>query len=512
MLFNSYGFIFLFLPIILIVFFLMGNKGYYRMALSWLVMASLFFYAWWNPSYLVLLVFSLLFNYFCGVALSKKEIKLLNSKRLLLYCGVAINLLLLGYYKYANFFIDNINILTETNWHLNKVILPLAISFFTFQQIAYLVDAYRGETKEYNFLHYALFVTFFPQLIAGPIVHHKEMLPQFAKQETFHLNNQHLAIGITIFLIGLFKKVVIADTFAAYATPVFFSADSGNALNFFLVWEGAIAYTIQLYFDFSGYSDMAIGLARLFGIKLPVNFNAPYQACNIIDFWRRWHITLSRFLRDYLYFSLGGNRKGEIRRYINLFLTMLLGGLWHGADWTFIAWGGLHGFYLIVNHIWQKTCPNPINRWWSRGIAHFITLIAIIIGWVFFRAETFSGALLMLDSMTNLPTNLHGRLGPIEDILHMIGFNFDGGYLVLEHYKKLIYLIMSIFVIMYWPTTQQIMSNFSAALDVTKEKKPYWWESFAWRPNTVWSVITSLIAALSILHLGSISEFLYFQF
>ena len=512
MLFNSYPFIFFFLPITLIVFFLIGNKGHHRIALSWLVGASLFFYAWWNPAYLGLLLFSLLFNYACGVALSNKDNQPLNSKRFLLFSGVTTNLLLLGYYKYANFFIDNINILTESTWHLNKVILPLAISFFTFQQIAYLVDAYRGETKEYNFLHYALFVTFFPQLIAGPIVHHKEMLPQFAKEATYRLNKQHLAIGVTIFIIGLFKKVVIADTFAAFATPVFASADSGIPINFFQAWEGAIAYTLQLYFDFSGYSDMAIGLARMFGIKLPLNFNAPYQACNIIDFWRRWHITLSRFLRDYLYFSLGGNRKGEFRRYINLFLTMLLGGLWHGAGWTYIAWGGLHGCYLIINHIWQKLWFKPIDRWWSRGIAHTITLIAIIVGWVFFRAETFTGALSMLDSMANLPSNLHGRLGPIENLLKQIGFNFTGGYIVLDHYKKFAWLIFWILIIIKWPTTQQIMNKFQPALNYTEGKGPAWWKNFSWRPNTAWSVITSLIAVLSILHLGSISEFLYFQF
>ena len=512
MLFNSYQFIFLFLPVTLLVFFLIGNKGHHRIALSWLVGASLFFYACWNPAYLGLLLFSLLFNYACGVALSNKDEQAQNPSRLLLFAGVTINLLLLGYYKYANFFIDNINAFSESNWHLNTIILPLAISFFTFQQVAYLVDAYRGETKEYNFLHYALFVTFFPQLIAGPIVHHKEMLPQFAKEETYRLNKQHLAIGLTIFIIGLFKKVVIADTFAAYATPIFLSAESGETLSFFQAWEGAIAYTLQLYFDFSGYSDMAIGLARMFGIKLPLNFNAPYQACNIIDFWRRWHITLSRFLRDYLYFSLGGNRKGEFRRYINLFLTMLLGGLWHGAGWTYIAWGGLHGSYLVVNHIWQKVWRKPIDQWWSRGIARGITLIAIIIGWVFFRAETLSGALAIIDSMTNLPSNLHGRLGPIENLLKLFGFNFEGGYIVLEHYKKIMCLAFCLLIITYWPTTQQIMNKFQPALNIPQEKRVSWWTEFTWRPNTAWGIIVSLMAVISILQLGSISEFLYFQF
>lgn len=451
----------------------------------------------------------MLFNYTCGVLLSNQHS---YSRRLILYFGVGANLALLGYYKYANFFVDNINTLPNTNWHIETVILPLAISFFTFQQVAYLVDAYRGETKEYSFLHYALFVTFFPQLIAGPIVHHKEMLPQFAKQSTYRLNKQDLAIGFTIFIIGLFKKVVIADSFASYATPIFASADSGLSLTFFQAWEGAIAYSLQLYFDFSGYSDMAIGLARLFGIKLPLNFNAPYQAVNIIDFWRRWHITLSRFLRDYLYFPLGGNRKGNFRRYINLFLTMLLGGLWHGAGWTYIAWGALHGCYLMLNHGWQKLWYKPINRWWSRGIAHTITLLAIIVSWVFFRAETFSGALAMLDSMANLPNNLHGRLGPLEQFLSYCGFNFNGGYLIFEHYLKLAWLIIWIIIIFYWPTTQQIMHKFQPALNVPQEKKPAWWNKVSWEPSTVWSIMISLMAVLSILHLGSISEFLYFQF
>ena len=349
MLFNSYEFIFLFLPIVLLGFHLIGKQGHHRVAIAWLVGASLFFYGWWNPAYLLLMLFSVLFNYSVGVSLSNTSGRKLLSKTILTI-GVSVNLAILGYFKYANFFVDNLNALSGTNLILNEVILPLAISFFTFQQIAYLVDAYRGKTKEYNFLHYCLFVTFFPQLIAGPIVHHKEMLPQFAKDAVYKLRSKHLAIGITIFALGLFKKVVLADGVSVYATPVFNAAEAGVMLTFFEAWGGALAYTFQLYFDFSGYSDMAIGIARMFGIRLPLNFNSPYKATSIIDFWRRWHITLSRFLRDYLYIPLGGSRKGRVRRYINLMTTMILGGLWHGAGWTFLLWGALHGFYLMINH------------------------------------------------------------------------------------------------------------------------------------------------------------------
>ncbi len=313
MLFNSYEFIFLFLPITLLGFHLIGKHEHYRIAIAWLVGASLFFYGWWNPAYLGLILFSILFNYSIGVLLGNSPGNKL-SKKTILTIGVSINLLVLGYYKYANFFVDTLNALNSTNIVLYEVILPLAISFFTFQQITYLVDSYRGQTKEYKFLHYCLFVTFFPQLIAGPIVHHKEMLPQFANNIVYKIRSKNLAIGITIFALGLFKKVVLADGVSVYSTPVFDAAESGVILTFFEAWAGALAYTFQLYFDFSGYSDMAIGIARMFGILLPLNFNSPYKSTSIIDFWRRWHITLSRFLRDYLYIPLGGNKKGKLRR------------------------------------------------------------------------------------------------------------------------------------------------------------------------------------------------------
>ena len=516
MLFNSYIFIFLFLPVTLLVFFRIGSSGHHRLAISWLVGASLFFYGWWNPAYLGLILFSILFNYAFGITLANASGSPSSRNRTALTLGIAVNLGLLGYFKYANFFVDTINHATGAGWHLETIILPLAISFFTFQQIAYLVDAWQGKTREYNFLHYCLFVTFFPQLIAGPIVHHREMLPQFARDSIYKLNHRNLAIGLTIFFVGLFKKVIIADNMALYATPVFDMAEAGEELSFFLAWQGAISYTLQLYFDFSGYSDMAIGLGRMFGIKLPLNFNSPYQAQNIIDFWRRWHMTLSRFLLDYLYIPLGGNRKGPARRYVNLMITMLLGGLWHGAGWTFVMWGGLHGIYLVINHAWHKIYRYRINRWWSRGIARSITLLAVVIGWVFFRAETFDGAVNMLRGLTNLPAALQGHVGLIGTWLAKAGFRFDGGYITSEYYTGIAWLVFWLAVLWGWPNTQQWLARIKPAINATVNPvdQPYrgFWRRYLWRATPAWAIITSFIAVTAVLGLSQISEFLYFQF
>ncbi|HGZ69965.1 MAG TPA: MBOAT family protein, partial [Nitratifractor sp.] len=303
MLFNSYEFIFFFLPIVYFVYFYLNKKHLVEASKAFMVFASLFFYSWWNISYLPLILVSMLFNYTLGRELSTPRHLQKISKKALLAFGVTMNLLLLGYFKYMDFFIANINRFTGTHIELLHLALPLAISFYTFQQIAYLVDSYRGETKEYDFLNYAVFVTFFPQLIAGPIVHHSEMMPQFAKLRNKVVNLRNVALGLFIFFMGLFKKVVIADTFATWATQGF---DVAKELNMLEAWSASLSYTFQLYFDFSGYTDMAIGLGLLFNIKLPTNFLSPYKATSIQDFWRRWHITLSRFLKDYIYIPLGG--------------------------------------------------------------------------------------------------------------------------------------------------------------------------------------------------------------
>ncbi len=517
MLFNSFVFIFCFLPITLTIFFQIGGQGHHRVAISWLVGASMFFYAWWNPIYAGLILASILFNYMLGISLGNRKNAGHWSSKTLLILGVILNLGLLGYFKYANFFVNNLNLVIGTNFHLEHIILPLAISFFTFQQIAYLVDAYRGETREYNFLHYCLFVTFFPQLIAGPIVHHREMLPQFAKQAIYRLNNKHLAIGITIFTIGLFKKVVLADNIAEYSTPVFDAALGGLGIGFFEAWTGALAYTFQLYFDFSGYADMAIGIARMFGILLPLNFNSPYSAVNIAEFWRRWHMTLSRFLRDYVYFPLGGNRKGNTRRYINLMATMLLGGLWHGAGWTFVIWGGLHGLYLVINHAWntlQHSMGFKSNRSTilGRGIARTITFLAVVISWVFFRAESFNAATAILEGMA-------GMNGLSTELIHirqtdLFAINWILGLVPIQiPVQMLVTIIFSGLLIIVWvaPNTQQIMASYRPAFEIcdtyvgTKIR-------LQWHCNRIWGVIIGTMALLSVLNMHRISEFLYFQF
>ncbi len=275
-----------------------------------------------------------------------------SSTRALLFVAVAANLAALAYFKYADFFLRTAVNLTGADIPLLGVVLPLGISFFTFTQIAYLVDVHAGKVIERNPIHYGLFVTYFPHLIAGPVLHHAEMMPQFRLAEIYRPYLRNFAIGLTFLCLGLAKKVLVADSVAPLANAVF-GLGPEVELAASAAWLGVIAYTLQIYFDFSGYSDMAVGLSLLFGVRLPYNFNSPYQAWNITEFWRRWHMTLSRFLRDYLYVPLGGNRLGRTRRYVNLMVTMLLGGLWHGASWTFVVWGGLHGAYLVVNHAWQ---------------------------------------------------------------------------------------------------------------------------------------------------------------
>lgn len=519
MLFNSYEFILGFLPVTVLLFYIIGGRGRHKLALFWLVLASLFFYGWWNYSYLGLILSSMLANYLLGYWLGKSASP--RRRRTILTGGIVFNLGLLGYYKYTNFFVDNIDYLLGTNFHLETIVLPLAISFFTFQQIAYLVDAWRGETHEYRFLHYCLFVTFFPQLIAGPIVHHKEMLPQFAVQKIFVFKPQDFAVGISIFIIGLFKKVILADNLAAYATPVFFAADHHEALTFFAAWGGALAYTFQLYFDFSGYSDMAIGLARLFGIRLPINFDSPYKAVNIIDFWRRWHITLSRFLRDYLYVPLGGKQRGTVRRYENLLITMLLGGLWHGAGWNFVIWGGLHGFYLIVNHGFHG-----LKNWFGwRGrsgvlgiwCGRLITFLAVVVSWVFFRAETLDGALAMLAGMVGLngfvlPASYQFLLGPLGAVLAATGWKFVSEINYFWGSSQLLWLVVATFIVWRLPNTQEFFARFAPAVSVPgtplAERRP----GLLWRPTMVAALSVGIMATASLLSLNSVSEFLYFQF
>lgn len=403
MLFNSYFFIFLYLPIVLLGFFWLARSSH-TFAAAWLALASLFFYGYWNPAYVGLLLGSIACNYTFGLWIAKAGVQHNEAqKKHLLIFAIIVNLALLAYYKYTNFFIDSVNTATGSNWSISEIALPLGISFFTFTQIAFLVDTYQGKVKEYNFIHYTLFVTYFPHLLAGPVLHHREMMPQLQLRKSYQLDWDNIATGLLLFTLGLCKKTLIADELAPYANAVFDGVHHGWLPTTYEAWSGALAYAMQIYFDFSGYTDMALGIALMFNIRLPINFDSPYKSTSIIDLWRRWHMTLSRYLRDYLYIPLGGNRKGKLRRYVNLLLTMLLGGLWHGAGWTFIFWGALHGLYLTINHLWreqirpQSTLAVPARLSTLSGGA--LTFIAVVAAWVVFRSHDLHSAAVMLNAM-----------------------------------------------------------------------------------------------------------------
>jgi D-alanyl-lipoteichoic acid acyltransferase DltB (MBOAT superfamily) len=407
----------------------------------------------------------------------------------MLLVGIGLNLLLMSYFKYFYFFIENFNLLFTTNIELVYLVLPLAISFFTFQQISYLVGAYKGETKEYSFVDYTLFVTFFPQLIAGPIVYHKEMISQFSDPFNSKINSKNIAMGIFLFSLGLFKKVLIADTFATSATAGF---DVATTLNLVEAWATSLSYTFQIYFDFSGYTDMAIGLALLFNIKLPINFNSPYKALNIQDFWRRWHITLSRFLRDYIYIPLGGNRKGEFFTYANLMITFILGGLWHGAGWTFLFWGFLHGSALVLHRIWLKI-GFRIWRW----LAWIITFNFINITWIFFRAKDWDDAIKVLSSMFSLDYVVFPRFTfPVLGFLEESGVAFGFFYANITTSGSPIYLILWLFlgfiVVLFCKNSIEQLKGL--------------------RLNYRTAFFIAFLFTAGVIGLNSVSEFLYFNF
>lgn len=458
MLFNSFEFIFIFLPLTLFIFYFCINKKLNRPAILSLVLMSLLFYSYWNYKYVLLIALSILSNYLTGHLLSK------TGKRNILIAGISFNLILLAYYKYCNFFIDNTNRVFNTNISSLNIILPLAISFFTFTQIAYIVDVYRDRTIKYDFITYSLFVLFFPHLIAGPIVYHKEIIPQFTDPKTFQINYRNISTGFLLFFIGLFKKVMIADYFSPHASAVF---DLAGRPTFIEAWAGTLSYTMQIYFDFSGYTDMALGLAYLFNIKMPYNFDSPYQSNNIIEFWRRWHMTLSRFLKDYLYIPLGGNRLGKPRKYLNLMLTMLLGGLWHGAGWTFVIWGGLHGLYLCINHGFRAM---KIEIHWL--MARLITFTAVMVAWIFFRAKDLGNALSVLYGCAGLNgIDLHPKHATKNEVF---------------------FILLALIAVNVLPNSIYLANHL--------------------KPQVKWLVFTIALALISLTVIDNPSEFLYFQF
>tara|TARA_R110002110_G_scaffold260260_4_gene476039 strand:+ start:22096 stop:23574 length:1479 start_codon:yes stop_codon:yes gene_type:complete len=492
MLFNSYLFIFVFLPIVVAGALLLSRFARRDALLVWLLLSSFVFYAHWNAYFLILLIGSSTINY-----LLAQRIRTAGSTRAgarLLILGIAGNLATIAYFKYANFFLENVTQVTGSAFEWTEIVLPIAISFFTFQQIAYLVDSRRGQVQPHRFVEYALFVAFFPQLIAGPIVHHSEMLGQLKKLAGLRASN--IAIGAAIFVIGLSKKVLIADPLGTFGGPVFAAADAGAPISFLAAWAGALSFTFQLYFDFSGYSDMAIGLARMFGIRLPLNFASPYKATSIIEFWRTWHMTLSRFLRDYLYFPLGGNRRGPTRRHVNLLITMLLGGIWHGAGWGFILWGGLHGLFLIINHGWRKLRGGrSVETVYARLACWALSFLAVTFAWVFFRAETVDGAFAIFTAMSGLDA----VTPPAAEALTF-------------GWKQVGYLALAAVIALGLPNTQELMSKYRPALNFVGQTTGPALLALRWRPNFGWGVAFVVMMILGIFAIAEPTEFLYFEF
>ncbi len=467
MLFNSGEFCFLFLPITLALFYAAAHFHLTRLAIWILGVASAFFYLYGTPivdgpfgipvaPYLFLLLASIVGNYAIGARLRQ------TRSRWFLIFGVVANLSVLSYFKYANFFIHNLDIWTGAGLVWPKIFLPLGISFYTFQSIAYLADCKEGKVGKHSMLDFAVFLHFFPQLIAGPIVHHREMLPQFRSMRTFVIDHRNLATGFALFTIGLAKKVLIADRLSTWVIEQFMHIDR---LSPSMAWAAVLSFGFQLYFDFSGYSDMAIGLGLLFNVRYPQNFNSPYKAVSLIDFWRRWHMTLSRFLRDYVYIPLGGNRLGKTRRYVNLLVTMLLGGFWHGAAWTYVAWGAWHGAFLAVNHAWEeKGFRLP------RFVGRVLTLFVVFIGWAFFRSNGFHESMLLLATMFCGPHIVHDW--PTD--------------------TQVVWLVIAFPVVLYAPNSLEIVSRM--------------------KPSRIWACLVAIVFLITAYHFDQTTEFLYYQF
>ncbi len=493
MLFNSYFFILIFLPITTFFYFFLSNRKLVLASKIWLAAASLFFYAWWNVALLPVILVSIAFNYSIGSCIIPHQRISIGLKQAILVIGIVFNLLLLGYFKYFMFFETNINVILQaffsplTHFRLLvfDIVLPLGISFFTFTQIAYLVDVYRGVAKEYSLLNYILFVTFFPHLIAGPIIHHKEMMPQFDSLRNKSLNHENFRKGLFLFSIGLFKKLVLADTFAFWANYGF---NQGVVLTTIEAWLVSFSYTFQLYFDFSGYTDMALGTALFFNIKLPTNFNSPYKAQNIRDFWKRWHMTLSRFFMEYVYIPMGGNKRGDLKTYINLIVTFFIGGIWHGAGWLFLIWGGLHGFASVIYRIWLRFNfrLHPLISW-------IIMFNFLNFTWIFFRAKNLMVVNNIIGSMVGI---FQGSVGSVKsfDVLifrHHVCINWS-------HEESIIGIKTVLLVALGFIITLGFINSNEIATKVNHDLK--------------WAVFTGLLFGVSILFLVRNSPFLYFQF
>jgi alginate O-acetyltransferase complex protein AlgI len=518
MAFNSFQFLFVFLPISLVVFLILRHQFCGKVSLWWLAFVSIVFYSWSHPQFLFILSGSILVNY--GIArwmISRQGV----SKRVLLGTGIAINIGVLCAYKYYAFLFNTIVWLTGAGDTVGQSLLPLGISFITFQQIIFLVDRYKTDDKTSPFMDYIGYVTFFPHLLSGPIVRYNELVPQFKLRDKMaSIDMQNLAVGLSIFAMGLAKKTLIADKLSVISNVIFVGASNGP-IDFTSGWIAALSFTFQLYFDFSGYSDMAIGVARMFGIILPVNFLSPYKADSVVDFWRRWHITLSRFLRDYIYIPLGGNRKGTVRQYYNLLITMLLGGLWHGAGWTFVFWGFLHGAYLCVNHLWfglQKRLGYSPTAGGSlrRLLSWSFTFLAVVVAWVFFKADSFATAINILSGMFGT----HGISIPSSMIhaLHLEGYSFISILLPIKGgtFFTVALICLCFVIVLFGRNVVDIFAPFKPVFeDAEKLSKDAsckkWWQ---WKPVLVWMIVTALLLYFSIVEIlgQKSSDFIYFNF
>ena len=512
MLFSSWNFMVYFLPVTLAVFYFIPAH-FHVLRKLWLISASFYFYGYWKIEYVPLLMFSILANY----AVAESIIRSAKSARFILIAGVSLNLLLLGYFKYTNFAVHFLGHIVQRDLGHFDIILPLAISFFTFTQISYLVDVYRDRTAHYRFLDYSLFVVLFPHLIAGPIVRHWEIIPQFINRE-LKASRENFGVGMTLFIFGLIKKF-LADSAALYADDVYDGAFNHAALSTLDAWIGTVAFAVQIYFDFSAYSDMAIGLARMFGVKFPSNFDSPYRATSVIVFWERWHRTLTRFLREYVYYSLGGNRRGHFRQILNIMATMFLSGLWHGAGWTYIIWGTLHGAFLVINHqwrLWVKQMQWNLEHWFYRGASALLTFIAVSLAWTFFRAANLAVAGKVLANMLavnglSLPDQLFPQGGFRDKVLAPLGVHFiNTEALDIKHYENAFGNLLSLLIICWaLPNTQQMLSRYDPILEpVTRQP----W--FHLKLNFWLGLILGFLAYL-ILRNSYVSEpapFIYFNF
>jgi alginate O-acetyltransferase complex protein AlgI len=543
MLFNSYEFVFGFLPVTLAAFFLLGRVSR-NLALGWLVVASLFFYAWWRPLNVLIIAPSILVNFVLArslVVLSADKSRT-GLARAVLILGIVFNVCFLGYFKYANFLTTVLNDATGTQFVLTQIVLPLGISFITFQKIAFLIDVHARRVQSFTLREYCLFVLFFPQLVAGPIVHFREMMPQF-QRVTCRFDMQNMSVGLTLFAMGLFKKAVLADGVAAHVTPIYDLAASGGHVSLLSAWIAALGFTLQLYFDFSGYSDMALGLGRFVGVKLPPNFDSPLKATSIIDFWLRWHMTLTRFLTAYLYnplvlsltrrrFAKGlsgvGGRSSTPGAFLQLIagpslLTMFVSGFWHGAGYLFILWGLLHGTYLTINHAWRAVVT---RRWTNKHsyarimnpVGFVMTFLGVVFGMVLFRSPTVATAKDVLEGMLGLngltlPTKIYEHVGPLVNALHPIISVTPAGEL-RDLADPVAWVAGLLMIALLMPNSLQLLARYEPALGIKERPDDLGWMGrlLRWSPTIPWAVATSVLAAIAVVWIGGKSEFLYWQF